>query len=89
MVRINEFYEKLMTSVHSLDNGETEEINVYVRTTIDTLPGIRADLVRMDSDWHNWGFGQSVEQLQHWTERNPIKFEKKPPEHKNERESPK
>ena len=24
MVRINEFYEKLMTSLHSLDNGETE-----------------------------------------------------------------
>ena len=69
--------------------GKLKEINGYVRTTIDTLPGIRADLVRMDSDWHNWDFGQSVEQLQHCTERNPIKFEKKPPEHKNERESPK
>ena len=46
-VRINEFYEKLMTSVQSLDTmGKLKEINGHVRTTIDTLPGIRAELVR-------------------------------------------
>ena len=81
-VRINEFYEKLMTSVQSLDTiGKLKEINGYVRSTIDKLPGIRADLVRIDSDWHCWDFGQFVEQLQQWTEKNPISFEKKPPEH--------
>ena len=87
-VRINEFYEKLMTGVQSLDTvGKLKEINGYVRITIDKLPGIRADLVRIDSDWHNWDFGQFVEQLRQWTERNPISFEKKPPEHqKGERE---
>ena len=81
-VQINEFYEKLMTSVQSLDTiGKLKEINGYVRSTIDKLPGIRADLVRTDSDWHCWDFGQFVEQLQQWTEKNPISFEKKPPEH--------
>ena len=63
-VRINEFYEKLMTSVESLDTmGKLKEINGYVRTTIDKLPAIRADLVIIDSDWHNWDFRQLVEQL--------------------------
>ena len=67
-VRINEFYEKLMTSVQSLDTmGKLKEINGYVRTNIDKLPGIRADLVRIDSDWYNWDFGQFVGQLRQWT----------------------
>ena len=61
--------------------GKLREINGYVRTTIDKLRGIRADLVRRDSDWHNRDFGQFVEQLRQWTERKPIHFEKKPPEH--------
>ena len=63
-VWISEFYEKLMTSVQSLDTMEKlKEIDRYVRTTIDKLPGIRGDLVRIDSDRHNWYFGQFVEQL--------------------------
>ena len=71
-----------MTSVQSLDTmEELKEMNGYVPTTIDKLPGIRADLVRIDDDWHNWDFGQFVEQLRQWNERNPIRFEKKPPEH--------
>ena len=61
--------------------GKLKEINGYVRTTIDKLPRIRADLVRIDSDWHNWKFGEFAEQVQQWTERNHINFEKKPPEH--------
>ena len=46
-----------------------------------TNPGITADLVRIDSDCHNWNFGKFVEQLRQWAERNPISFEKKPPEY--------
>ena len=86
-VRINEFYEKLMTSFQSLDTmGKLREINGYVWSAIDKLPGTRVDLVRTESDWQNWDFGQFVEQLRQWTERNTISFEKKPPEHqKHER----
>ena len=81
-VRINEFCKMLMTSVQSLDTmGKLKEINGYVRTTIDKLSGIRADLVRIDSDCHNWDIGKFVEQLRQWAERNPIGFDKKPPEH--------
>ena len=58
-----------MRSVKSLDTmGKLKEINGYVRTTIDKLPGIRADLIRIDSDWHSWDFGKIVEQLRQWTE---------------------
>ena len=71
-----------MTSVQSLDvMGKLKDINGYVRTTIDKLPGITDDLVRIDSDCHNWNFGKFVEQLRQWAERNPISFEKKPPEY--------
>ena len=40
-----------MTSIQSLDTiGKLKEINGYVRSTIDKLPGIRANLVRIGSE---------------------------------------
>ena len=61
-VQINEFYEKLMTNVQSLDTmGKLKEINGYAQTSIDKAPGIRANLERIDSNWHKWDFGQFVE----------------------------
>ena len=57
-VRINVFYKKLMTSVQSLDTiVKLKEITGCARTTLDKLPGIRADLVKVDRDWLNWVFG--------------------------------
>ena len=35
------------------------------------MPSIRADLVRLDDDWQDWGFTQLVEALRKWTELNP------------------
>ena len=61
-IRIDEFYQKLMTSVQSLDTmRKLKKINDYVGFTIDKLPGIRANLVRIDIDWKNWDFEQFVE----------------------------
>ena len=34
------------------------------------LPGIRADLVRLDDNWQEWDFCQLVDSLRRWTERN-------------------
>ena len=49
--RIHDFYEKLMVSVQALDTmNKPKEINEYVRLTLDTLPGIRPDLVTIDED---------------------------------------
>ena len=44
-----------------------KEVNGFERTTLDKLPGIRADLVRLDDNLQEWGFGEMVEALR----RNP------------------
>lgn len=71
--RIHEFYEGLLTHVQSLETmGKVAEINGYVRSTLDKLPGIRSDLVRLDEDWQDWKYHQLTDALGRWTERNPI-----------------
>ena len=45
--------------------------NGYVSLTLDKLPGIRADLVRLDDDWHEWKFFHFLEALRKWCEKNP------------------
>ena len=50
--RINEFYEKLVTNIQTLESmGKEKDIRGYVRLTLDKLPGIRSDLVRLDDNW--------------------------------------
>ena len=72
-VKIHEFYEKLSTNIQTLETmGKTKEINGYVRVTLDKLPGVRADLVRLDDDWQEWGFPQMLEALRKWCDRNPL-----------------
>ena len=44
--RNNDFYENLVISVQVFDT--MKEIDEYVMLTLDTLPGVRADLVRID-----------------------------------------
>ena len=71
--RVHNFYEKLATNVQALDTmGRIKEINGYVRVTLDKLPGIRADLVCLDDNWHDWVFPQMFEALCKWCDRNPL-----------------
>ena len=71
--RINEFYEKLVTNIQTLEfMGKEKDIRGYVRLTLGKLPGIRADLERLDDNWQEWGFPQLVEGLRKWCERNPV-----------------
>ena len=58
--------------------GKLKETNGYVTSTLEKLPGIRADLVRLDKDWQEWKFGQFAEVLRQWTERNRISHERRP-----------
>jgi len=52
-----DFHDKLVINVQALDTmGKLVEVNGYVRLILDKLPGIRADLVRMDDDWQEWKF---------------------------------
>ena len=51
--RIHDFYEKLVVRVQALDtiNKQKKKISGYVMLALDKLPGMRADLVRIDEDW--------------------------------------
>ena len=46
--------------------GKDKDIRGYVRLTLDKLPGMRADLVRMDNNWKQWRFPQQEEALRKW-----------------------
>ena len=52
VVKIHDFYEKLVSSVQSLETlGKLKKVNGYVRATLDKLEAIRGDLVRTDDKW--------------------------------------
>lgn len=53
--------------------NKLKEMNAYMRLTLDKLPSIRADLVRLDDNWLEWYFAKLVESLRRWTDRNPAK----------------
>ena len=61
--KIHDFYERLIAHINTLDTmGKLKEINGYVRFTLDKLFRIRADLMRKDDNWQNWGFNQLLKQ---------------------------
>lgn len=71
--KIHEFHEKLTSHIQVLETmGKVKEIGGFVRATLDKLSDIRADLVRLDDDWQEWGFPELIESLRKWCSRNPI-----------------
>ena len=77
--KIHEFYDKLVINIQALETmGQLIEVSGYVRLVLDKLPGIRADLVRMDDNWQEWKFPELVEALRKWCERNPIPHVEQP-----------
>ena len=70
---IYEIYEKLLTHVQSLETvRKLNTIKVYVRNTLDKLPQIRSDLVRLDDEWQQWYFPKLTNALRQWVLRNPV-----------------
>ena len=85
--RIHSFYEKLVTSVQSLESmGILQIINGLVRHTLDKLSGIKSELVRSDDDWQEWTYVELVEALKRWTDRNPVQNTEKSSENNPKRE---
>ena len=82
------FYEKLIVSLQALDiMHNLRDIKGYVRLILDKLPGIRADLVRLDDVWQEWGFPTFVESLHKWTNSNPKTINNYVKHEKNKREN--
>ena len=77
--RISEFSETLTYCVQALETmNKLSEVNGNVPMTLDKLPAIRGDLVRMDPEWEKWNFAQLAEAVRLWTKRNPVEEREKP-----------
>ena len=62
--RIYEFYKTLLYNVQSLETlGKFRDVSGNVRSVLDKLKGIKADLVRGHEDWQIWDFPQLVKAL--------------------------
>ena len=71
--RIHSFYKNLVTSAQSLESMDRlQNINGFVKHTLDKMSGIRSELVRSDNKWQEWTYVGLVEALKKWTERNPV-----------------
>ena len=71
--KIHDFYGKLSSHIQVLEiMGKVKEIGGFVRVTLDKLPGVRADLLRLDDNWQEWGFRELIESLRKWCDCNPI-----------------
>ena len=71
--KIHDFYGKLSSHIQVLETmGKVREIGGFVRVTLDKLPGVRADLVRLDDNWQESGFRELIESLRKWCDHNPI-----------------
>lgn len=71
--KISEFSEKLSFCVQALETmKKLSQVNGNVPITLDKLPAIRGDLVRMDPEWEEWDFSQLSEAVRLWTKRNPV-----------------
>ena len=63
--KISEFSERLSYCVQALETtSKLNQVNGNVPMTLDKLPAIRGDIVRMDPDWENWNFSQLSEAVQ-------------------------
>ena len=85
--KIHEFYGKLIVSVQALDTvHKLRDITGYVRLTLNKLPKIRADLVRLVDEWQKWDFPKLVGSLRKWNDRNPktIYYSEKHEKYKHE-----
>ncbi|XP_066029903.1 uncharacterized protein [Pocillopora verrucosa] len=70
---IHEFYKKLVYNVQSLETlGKLKDVTGNVRSVLDKLKGVKADLVRGQMDWQDWDFPQLIKALKSWKEINPI-----------------
>ena len=72
--KIQEFYKVLSFNVESLETlGKLDQVKGNVRSVLDKLKGIKADLVRGQDNWQEWDFRQLVTAIQKWREINPVK----------------
>ena len=86
--KVHEFYHKLSYNVQSLQSlGKLSECWGLVRSVLNKLKGIKADLVRGQTEWQTWRFPELVKALQTWKDIHPIPQNESPPPIKPPRKS--
>ena len=79
-LKVHEFYHKLAYNVQSLESlGKLSECWGLARSVLNKLKGIKADLVRGQTEWQTWGFPELVKALQIWKDIHPIPLNESPP----------
>ena len=62
--KVKEFFKQLRYNVQSLDTLERlGEVKGNVRSTLDKLKGVKADLVRGNEGWRDWDFKDLLREL--------------------------
>ena len=77
--KVHQFYKTLMYNVQSLETlGKLQEVKGNVRSVIEKLKGIKADLVRGQENWQEWNFTQLLEALRKWKDIHPVEDRETP-----------
>ena len=76
-VRVQEFYEKLSRNYDALQTlEEGKKLQGFVMTTLNKLPHVKPDLVRVDENWEEWSMEDLIDALQKWLRRNHVEYSK-------------
>ena len=80
--KISSFYEKLSKSFDALQTlGKGDTLTGLVMTTVNKLPHVKPDVVRIDDEWEQWRMEDLIENLAKWLKRNkPEEQMDSPPE---------
>ena len=63
-----------MTPFKPLKEGQ--KLQGFVMTTLNKLPDVKPDLVRVDDSWEEWSMEDLIDALQKWLRRNHVKSSK-------------
>ena len=75
--KVQEFYEKLSRNYDALQTlEEGQKLQGFVMTTLNKLPQVKPDLVRVDESWEEWSMEDPIDALQKWLRRNHVERSK-------------
>lgn len=74
---VQDFYEKLSKNYDALQTlEEGEKLQGFVMTTLNKLPHVKPDPVRVNESWEEWSMEDLIDALQKWLRRNHVENSK-------------
>ena len=71
--KVCEFYEILCKNYDALQTlGEEALLKGLVVSTLNKLPQVKPDLVRVDNNWEDWDMKELLSAIQGWLKRNKV-----------------